>query len=828
MNRLTSRVVPPDGPPDAPVLIIGQAPGREENYTGRPFVGMSGQLLNRSLDQIGLPRATCYVWNVFSQQPPGNNVGYFFQDKKCTKLTWEGEEHVENLRAFLIDLLEKREAGLGGPNVILALGREAMMILTGKKRIYKWRGSVLSCTLVPGFKVYPTFHPRHVNQLLNEPSEGMSSENKKKQQNILPLFLIDLRRTVEQSTFPEIRRPDRKYHVDLSYSELCYHLTELSTLKGGMVSVDIETLPSPTGPFVWMIGFSKAPDVAFSVPIVRNSAPAWSLEEETKLWILISRIFLNQNLLKIFQGGMYDLSVLGRNYGLRVCSGTYEDTMLCHHANYPYIKKGLETLTSMYTWEPYYKDEGKVHAGKRSSDRAEAIYNCKDCTVTREIFPITRRDSHELGTWEGYRRTISVVPSLLGMMIRGVLIDVKKKEQLAADFGAKANEALFRYRDLTGLDTNLNAPQQVAAALYGYFDMPVMTNRKTGKACVDKEALMKLMRHANAEHKEVLQAILDYKRYSKLTSTYTSMEIDSDGRVHTSYSFVTTWRLNSSESPFGGGGNLQNIPVRTEEGKAIRSLFIPDPGKIMFAADYRQAEAMIVAWESEDLALMRLFMEGKDVHWIKTREIFDIPGNIEYNKATASKVFFTDHFTGEEHSLKSLRDMGKIAKHAGNYGEGPYRLQSQLAQEGFFLPFAACQKIILKVRQDPFVSSWQRRIREQIKATRTLISSYGRKRQFMGRINDTLFRASYAFSPQNTVGEMTEVAIRNVWGKYPWTDPLLNAHDEGIYQCPPDRLEESMECVRREMEQPLIIHGRELIIPAEFKVGPSWGELKEV
>lgn len=828
MDRLKTRVVEPEGPEDANVLIIGQAPGAEENATGRPFVGQAGQFLNRCLMQVGLPRPSCLVTNVFNQRPPKNKVDYFFQDAKNTKLTWEGEEHVEKLRKYLVILKQRRDQGLGGPNIILALGRESILVLTGKSRITKWRGSLLPCTLVPGFKVYPAFHPSYVNRLINEPSEGLIGEKKKQQQNVLPLFLLDLKRTLEQSTFPELRLPQRHFDVDLSFSEICAQLKKLISAKEGIVSVDIETLRGQSGPVVWMIGFSSSPDHAFCIPIIQNWKPAWSLEEEAKIWVLVSQVFLNPGLKKVFQGGMYDLSVLGRYYGLRLANGTYEDTMLCHHANYPYIKKALETLASIYTWEPYYKDEGKVHGGKRSSDRGEALYNCKDSSVTREILPVVHRDARELGTWSGYRRTLSIVPSLLGMMIRGVRIDIEKKNNLGRLFGQYANEAFDTYKEITGLDTNLNAHAQVKSVLYGYYDLPLIIDRKTKKPSSDKEALQKLLKDAKEEPRKAIEAILRYKKYSKLASTYTSMEIDEDGRIHTSYSFISTYRLNSSESPFGGGGNLQNIPKKGDEGKAIRSLFIPDSGKIMFAADYRQAEAMVVAWLCEDLQMINAYLNGEDVHWLKTRELFGILSSIVYDKKTGGTIMYRDRFTNEEHSLTELRDLGKIAKHAGNYGEGPYRLQGQLAQEGFHLSFSACKAIIQKVKDDPFVSSWQRRVREQIKATRTLTSCYGRKRYFMGRLNDSLFRAAYAFDPQNTVGEMTEVSIREVWRRFPYIDPLMNVHDEGIYQVDPSRLEEAMADVKSVMEQPLIINGRTLVIPVDFKVGPSWGELEEV
>ena len=826
MSRLQTNIILPEGPLGASMCFLGQAPGREENSALKPFVGTAGQLLNRCFRQVGIVRSSVLINNIFRQQPPRNDVGYYFQDSGNTKLTWEGEEHVEQLRLWLENLLRIRNELGRGPNVLVAFGREAMLILTGKHRITKWRGSVLPCTLVPGFKVYISFHPSYVNRLINEPREALQGEKKKQQQNVFPLFLIDLERIQEQAEFPEIRRESRTFDISLTHGELVGRLKKLVSVSEGIVGVDIETLPGESGPILWMIGFSPSPDYAFVVPILKGMRFAWSTEEEVELWQLISKVFLNPNLKKVFQGGMYDLSILGRYYGLRLGKGTYEDTMLCHHASYPYIKKALETLVSIYTWEPYYKDEGKVHYGKRSSDEGEALYNCKDTSTTREIIPIVHRNARELGTWEGYRRTISVVPSLLGMMLRGVRIDLPRKEKLAKEFGGKVREHEEAFEEIVGMKTNLNSPAQLQKILYGYYGLPIQINHKTKKPTTDKDALKKLRRKAKGEVVKVLDHLLGYRKFVKLTSTYTSMEVDEDGRIHTSYSFVSTWRLNSSTSPFGGGGNLQNIPKKGEEGRAIRSLFIPDPRKVMLAADYSQAEARVVAWEAEDLQVIKEFLSGTiDVHWEKAKELFQIPSSVPYNP----KALFQSPITNSEHSLYDYRELGKINRHAGNYGQGPVMLQTTLEREGFHFELSLCKRFILVFKQtNPFTMAWQRRIREQIKATRTLISSYGRKRQFMGRLNDDLFRAAYAFSPQNTVGEMMEVAIQRIWEELPYVDPLLNVHDEVICQLDPKDLGEAIVGIRGIMEEKLEIHGRELIIPVDFRVGRSWGELKEI
>ena len=427
MNRLTTRIVPPEGPLSAQLLFIGEAPGAEEDRQVRPFVGSAGQLLDRCNRSAGILRKDVLVTNVFSQRPPANKVEYFYKDSKRTILTWEGEDHLVDLSQWLRGLREGEEY----PNLLIALGETAMFHLTGKKGITKHRGSVYPCTLVEGFKVYCSFHPSYVNRLINEPMERLQGEKKKQQQNAHALFSIDLDRVREEGKFPEIRYPERTFEINLHLSDILEKLEWLNLLPS--VAVDIETLPGESGPIVWCIGFSPTPDYAFTIPIIKQQAFHWRIDDEARIWRAISRLFLNPKTIKIFQGGAYDLSILGRYYGLRCAPNTYHDTMLLHHSAYPYIPKGLHVLTSIYTREPYYKDEGRVSWGKRTDD-GEFRYNGKDCCVTREIYPVVARHARDGGFYEGYLRTIGVMPSLLGMMIRGVRIDVEKKEELGKEF----------------------------------------------------------------------------------------------------------------------------------------------------------------------------------------------------------------------------------------------------------------------------------------------------------------------------------------------------------------------------------------------------------
>ena len=827
MERLKSNIVGPSGPLDAEICFIGQSPGSEENDKRRPFVSPSGRVLDQCLRVVGVNRASVLFNNVFKQQPPNNNINYYFQDKSNTKLTWEGQEHVDLLKEWLEDLLKRRNETGEGPNILVALGAEALYILTGKTQISKWRGSLLPCTLVPGFKVYGTYHPSAVMRSIADKKEASELDNitKETQQNYYPLFLKDLQRIERQSHDPELVYPKREGRMIDTVQDAIFELNNLMNVD---FSCDIETLGGFDGPILWFIGFSPKPEYGFTIPFLKNLVPKWTIQEEAQIITMISKVFLQPNTIKIFQNGGYDLSVLGRYYGLRLADGTFRDTMLCHHASYPTLKKGLDTLTSIHTWEPYYKDEGKVINGKRASDLAEGSYNIKDCCVTKEIYPLLEQDAKELDTYTGYQRTLKCFPPLLYMQIRGVRIDLEQKQKLTVDFSARAEAAYAKVKEITGKEYNLNSPKQMVELLYGALHLPIMYNNATGKASTDIDALNKLSRKCKVDSPAalVIKSIKEFKKFNKLVSTYTEMQVDSDNRIHTTYLPISTYRLSSAKSPFGSGGNLQNIPVRSEEGMMVRTLFIPDEGLEFTASDLEQAEAREVAWMSNDVRLIEFFQTpGYDVHWYLAKQIFEVPQDVPYDNPNA---LYKSRFLGESYTLKFYRRIGKTVKHASNYKMGPYKLQTILIRENVYFSYAICKALLDKVkRENPLTTQWQNKVIEQLHATRTIVTPLGRKRIFMGRIDDEMERSAVAFGPQSTVGEITQLAIENMTRNCTHYEQLLNVHDEMLGQNRPEDRKLVYPIMKRSMEITHTINGRDLTIPCSFKRGPSWGNMKE-
>jgi DNA polymerase I-like protein with 3'-5' exonuclease and polymerase domains len=659
---------------------------------------------------------------------------------------------------------------------------------------------------------------------MNEPEERLQGQKKAQKQNALPLFLMDLERVKIQSEDSTLPKVERIFEIVTSVSQA---MEKLQLIKSPRVTVDIETIQTSRGPILWCIGFGTAPEYAFTIPLIRRGRLVWTEAEEVAIWTEISKVFLDPRIEKDFHNGGYDLSILGRYYGLRTANSSYGDTMWQHQATFPYLLKGLDVLTSIYTWEPYYKDDGKYWDGRRISDEAEYLYNCKDATTQFEVQYSSERRAKEQGMWGNYLRHIKVMPSLLEMMIRGVRIDTEKKDALGREFRQKAGEASLVVKELSGMNPNLGSPDQLQRLLYGYLGLPIQYNHKTKKPTTDKDAVNKLRKKVKGESDEgrILKAISDFRKFDKLASTYAELQIEDDGRVRTSYGFISTFRLSSSESHFGGGGNLQNIPVRSEEGRMIRELFIPDDGFVMLGSDLEKAEAMFIAWDAEDLEAIEAFQARIDVHWENTKKIFDLPRDLEYHK----EQDYTVPMLGEDMEMWLLRQIGKTVEYADSYGMGPIMLQNILIREEVYLELKVCKALLDQRRKArPMVVRWQGEIRNQIRATRVLETPLGDRREFRGRLNDNLFRSAYSFKPQSTVGRIVELAIQQIHESTDLFIPLLNVHDEVIGQCREEDVPASVKIIKSAMERPIILHNRELTIPCSFKVGPNWGNLKEV
>lgn len=801
-----------EGDPSSKMWALGEAPGATEDRTGRVFSGSSGTYYDMILRDAGIMRSSIMTWNIFPKRPPRNEVLHFFRDKQKKYLTEEGQE----LTKKLISMIRQYS-----PHLILALGGTAMTFLTGEEKISVMRGSILPCIFNREVKVYPTYHPSFIMRMMQESGEVFKSHKKVnvKNMNAYPTAVKDFIRAKQQSEFREMPKDEREYVLPTTVQEVKDFLFSL----GEYVASDIETIDWQP-PAVTRIGFADSPDRGISIPFIKNGAVCWTLTDWADIMRIISEVYLSGRKF-IFQNGLFDLTVLGKIFGIRLCEGSILDTMVQQHCVYPYLPKGLAYQCSVYTWQPYYKDDRKKHKAGFLSDDALSIYNIRDCCVTKEIQPITYRDILEFDAKEGYERTLSLFPSILSMMMRGVKIDVKRKYLLENDFLMKQEKASADIEKLSGNSgVNPNAPKQLGELLYVTMGFPAQTNRKTGKLTTNIGALMKLEKMTGHP---IFGALRAFRKYSKLYSTYAKMEIAEDGRIYTSYdpTGTATWRLSSYESHLGVGTNLQTMPKRSEEGKQIRKLFIPDDGFILLSWDYPQAEDRVVTWKAGDEEGIEEYLNGVDPHWQNAIRLFRLPANTSYDKQNP------DHY-------KMRNKLAKHAKHAGNYEVGPIQLRDMLITMADFWEYSVADcKALLEAqrRAKPRVEQWKLWVKSQVNANRTLVSCVGRKRKFLGRLNDDLYRKAIAFDPQNTVGELTTMALRDVHRELEGNDfnLLMNMHDEGVAQCREDRVEYFAKRIKEIATKTLEIVDifgikREMTLIPDFSYGKNFGSLEDM
>ena len=327
------------------IAIVGEAWGAEEEKERTAFVGTSGFLLTKMLEEADISRADCFLTNVINARPAANKIEAFCGDKKTAipgypalakgkYLRREFEPELVRLGDELIDC---------NPNLVIALGNTALWALCGRGAISKARGTTfLSSHTIAGYKVLPTYHPAAVSR----------------QWELRPITVLDFCKAKREAEFPEIRRPKREIWIEPTLADLEsfyeQYITPRSIQARAELSTDIET----AGTQITCIGFGY-PDVAIVIPFTdarRKDRCYWPTKgDELGAWVFVRRVLEDVAIRKLFQNGMYDIAFIWRTTGIKVM-GAEEDTMLLHHALQPESLKGLGFLGSIYCDEGNWKE----------------------------------------------------------------------------------------------------------------------------------------------------------------------------------------------------------------------------------------------------------------------------------------------------------------------------------------------------------------------------------------------------------------------------------------------------------------------------------------
>lgn len=375
-----------------------------------------------------------------------------------------------------------------------------------------------------------------------------------------------------------------------------------------------------------LVGLSVATEVgsAAYIPVGHDypGAPAQLARDE--VLDALRPLFTDPSKKKIGQHGKYDLHVL-RCHGIDV-QGYAEDTMLESFVwNAGASRHDMDSLAKRYLGYDTvrYEDVGGKGAKQipfsHVSLEDATRYAAEDSDVTLRLHSVLRAKVASEPTLDAVYREIEMplVPVLERVEANGVLVDVAELKRQSADLGKRMLEAQQRATELAGRTFSLDSPKQVGQLLFDELKLPVQVKTSTGQPSVNEEAL-----EAIADLHELPKIILEYRGLAKLRSTYTDKLPDMvnryTGRVHTSYhqAGAATGRLASSDP------NLQNIPIRTDDGRRIRRAFVAPPGRSIVACDYSQIELRIMAHLSEDPNLLKAFTSGADIHRATAAEVF--------------------------------------------------------------------------------------------------------------------------------------------------------------------------------------------------------------
>jgi uracil-DNA glycosylase len=323
------------GPKDAKIVLLGEAPGAQEERTGVPFIGSSGQHLDDMLKAAGLARRDLYLTNVLFTRPPGNKLDEFLISKKQCPAGYSLPplRQGKYLHPDLLPELERldRELSEVRPNLIVACGGPALWAVTGRSGITKMRGTIQSSKWG---KVLPTLHPATVIY---------DWSNR-------PIIIADLIKAAFESKFPEIRRPKRMLLINPTLDEVRGHIDHCKAAK--FLSLDVETKNGQ----ITVFGIATSPEYSCIIPFYDRNKPSksyWLPSDEVKVRQIINDILLLPNR-KLFQNGLYDLQYILKE-GYSIYLEDAEDTMILHHAMYPELPKSLGFMGSIYTNESSWK-----------------------------------------------------------------------------------------------------------------------------------------------------------------------------------------------------------------------------------------------------------------------------------------------------------------------------------------------------------------------------------------------------------------------------------------------------------------------------------------
>lgn len=771
------------------ICFVFGHPSDSDVNAGNILNGHTGSLLQEILAVAQVDLKDCYFTSVIKERVTG----------KATKWIKFGKKNIETTNAYIqAEAALKEELSLCSANVYVPLDDIALYALTRETQISKYRGSILSSTLLDGKKVVGTLHPSSCWR-----------------NYIFRHFMVhDLIRVRKESLDPAINLPKTNLIVEPSYQQSLDYI--LSCNSEELIGYDIETARGQLDCF----SLAKSTTDAICIPIIKDGQPYFNLEQEATILQALARLLKNGKVKKVLQNGIYDNTFMFERYGMVI--NNMEDTMIAHGVLLPDFPKSLAFLCSIYTRHPYYKDDGKQRfKGFLTDDYKFWRYSAQDSLATLEVWLRLKTDVVRMGLWPVYRAHVDIIEPLMQMQWYGQKMDTAAmREDIET---GKQRIALLRgeLNQLCGGIINSASPKQLCAYFYRHKDIqkyykngiPEWPNSKglqpyldKGRPTTDVTAMRRLRRRGIPE----AEVILKIRGIQKFSSTYLEVKLDEKDYLRCSYNPVgaNTGRLSSAKSIFDHGCNRQNLP------HALDKYTLCDEDYLYPSLDLSGAENRIVAYYGPVPAMIEAFEKGIDVHKLTASLLYGIPiEQVSSEKGSA----------GIANSTKSQRDMGKMFNHSGNY-DVSYKTLALKTDT----PEAAIQPLLNRYHQIyPEVRLlFQSQIINQLRTNSRMVTNlFGRTRKFMDRWGPDLFRDAFAFPAQSSIAD-----IINRWGLiYIYNNPELRevqitnqVHDSLKFKIPLrlgwQNIAHILNTIITNLEQPLTWNGRTFVIPCDLEI----------
>jgi DNA polymerase-1 len=597
----------------------------------------------------------------------------------------------------------------------------------------------------------------------------------------------------------------RDYRLITDRNELLTLLEDLR--KAATFSIDLETTsPYPMWADLVGISLSYVPHQAFYIPLGHQGGTTpqlplpWALEQ-------LKPVLEDREVKKVGQNIKYEWIVLKR-YGIHL-QGIDGDTMIASYLLNPTKHNhNLSEIAQEYLDRSVTDFKEIVGSGMKAVtfDQIELEkardYSCEDAEVTLQLSCLLFPKLKEEGFQDLFDQVeMPLVTVLAKMEMNGVKIDLDLLREYSKEIETQLQQKMERIYGLAGEVFNINSSQQLGKILFDKLKLPVVKKTKTG-ASTDVEVLTKL-----SLHHDLPLEILGYRNLNKLKSTYIDalpkLIHPKTGRVHTSYNqtVTATGRLSSSDP------NLQNIPVRAEEGNRIRQAFVPEKGRFIVSADYSQIELRILAHLSQDETLIKAFQNDEDIHARTASEIFNVP---------------------MEKVTPPMRREAKVINFGILYGMSAYGLSQQLridpkiAQayiDKYFKKYTGVQTYIEKSLEEARQKGYAMTLLHRRRYLPDIHSPTVAIRQATERmaVNTPL---------QGTAADIIKVAMIRIQNRIEElglsTKMIMQVHDELVFEVPEEELQKTIPLIQDEMESVM-----NLSVPLKVSIhsGKNWAEV---